>query len=292
MPYTFHSMEAHVRTLVQRNNIKDWQWGGTAADRGTIRDEVFDRYPNGTIERLVMQANNGSQHAKRELLICELTAYCYSCYEKAKNASGAQVIGRERDLKAAGLYEKVAEIVDTPGAGAKGSLFDNAAQGNLLLMNKWATVMNDAWLLGGIHRGADFRLASPQSLANLWNNPGGYLIVTGREILGLTAFGYRLHQDQNSPLRDLRVFRQGNRRGALATLLDYDDLIARRGSLATTLQMADPDTIVPAIDDWNRGSDFGQVMAQIFHINQAKNRPAAHQQNLNAVLGTLPNRVN
>lgn len=231
MPYSFQLMETHVRTLVRRHNLTNWHYDGGAPN--TIRDEVFARYPNGRIERLVTLAGQGSQNAKTELLACEIAAYCFQCYEKANNAAGDQVIGRVNHLTAAGLYEKVSNIIDDPATGLDGSLFDNVSRGNLLQMNKWATFMNDAWLLGGMHRGANFRLASPRTLDNLWNQGGGYLVVTAREIIGLSAFGYRLEQ-----VGPYQVFKQQTRAANYVNLIDYDDLIARKGHLDKALLLA------------------------------------------------------
>jgi hypothetical protein len=60
-------------------------------------------------------------------------------------------------------------------------------------MDKWALVINDSWVLDGIHRRATFRLASPRHIENLWNKDG-YFVVTAREMLGLVHFGYEWGQ--------------------------------------------------------------------------------------------------
>lgn len=68
----------------------------------------------------------------------------------------------------------------THGAGGSGSV---------LYDSKWTIQMNDAWLLGGIHARLDVYMASPRTAANLLDPEFG-CTVTGREVLGLTTFGY------------------------------------------------------------------------------------------------------
>ncbi len=233
-PYTFQAMEADIRTIVRQNNITGWHWAGVTTAihdmPNTIQDEVFARYPNGRIERLVdLVLRQNSQNAQRELFACELAVYCFQCYESARTATGDQVIGRESDLKRAGLYRKVANIYRNANAGRPGTLFGPNAQGNLLLMNKWATIMNDAWLLGGVHRGANFRLASQRVLENLWNFNGGYLVVTARELIGLKEYGYDLvsqHPHQYYKPRGRTATAVARQAG----LRDYDQLIQNEGS--------------------------------------------------------------
>jgi hypothetical protein len=66
------------------------------------------------------------------------------------------------------------------GAGGNGSVLDDT---------KWTIPMNDAWLLGGIHARHDIYMASPRTENNLVDPQYG-CTVTGREVLGLTTFGY------------------------------------------------------------------------------------------------------
>lgn len=51
---------------------------------------------------------------------------------------------------------------------------------------------NDAWLLGGAHRGAEFNLASPRWRINLWDDHRAGLTATGRETVFLDAHGYEV----------------------------------------------------------------------------------------------------
>lgn len=139
-----------------------------------------------------------------------IAEYCWVAYSKSLASVGDMVIGRQADLSRQGLYDKVAELVRTEvgpltneqmqardakfGKVAPNlTLLDEGTHGNLLNQDKWAAPVNDAWLLGGIHRKAKFRLASPRVMENLWNQ-SGFLIVTAREILGLLHFGYELQQ--------------------------------------------------------------------------------------------------
>jgi len=56
----------------------------------------------------------------------------------------------------------------------------------------WELSLNDSWLMGGIHARHDFYLASPRTKDNILDSTYG-ATVTGRELLGLTTFGYTLH---------------------------------------------------------------------------------------------------
>lgn len=119
----------------------------------------------------------------------DLLEYCWLVYSKAFNARGAQLIGRQDDLWVPKQLSKVG-ITDKDTQ----FLWDNFTQGNIQKMDKWSPAVNDCWILGGVHRRADFELVSIRKLENLWNFGGNYPIVTAREILGLLRFGYKLEQ--------------------------------------------------------------------------------------------------
>ncbi|MEM1180011.1 MAG: hypothetical protein AAGM22_16845 [Acidobacteriota bacterium] len=82
---------------------------------------------------------------------------------------------------------------------------DGLVQGNFHIMdevftggavmnsNRWTILVNDAWVLGGIHAHTPFYLASPRTLANLYQDDANRLTVTGRELVGLRAFGYQVN---------------------------------------------------------------------------------------------------
>ncbi|MFC1572331.1 hypothetical protein ACFL6M_01910 [Candidatus Eisenbacteria bacterium] len=65
------------------------------------------------------------------------------------------------------------------------------------VLDKWAPVVNDCWVLGGVHCRADFDLVSVRTLKNLWNFNQGFHVVTAREILGLINLGYSVKQKPN-----------------------------------------------------------------------------------------------
>jgi hypothetical protein len=75
-------------------------------------------------------------------------------------------------------------------------------QGEILDSDNWTVLVNDAWLLGGIHYIAQFFLASPRSSENIyrtvrpdWFRPDrqfrpGFTVFS-RELIGLVSCGYR-----------------------------------------------------------------------------------------------------
>ena len=231
-PYSFRAMEAHVRTLVGRHALANFHWAGAGNAPNGMRDVLFAYYPNREIEQLITQAGRGSLNARRQLVACELSVYCHVRYEAALAAKGDQAIGREADIGRAGLYEQLGNMVTDHLGMPTTNLFDIGAQGNVLKMDKWATHMNDAWILGGMHRGANFRLVSRRIAENLWNAGGGYLIVTAREMLGLNAFGYQMQQ-----IGPQQVFVQQTRASRFENLVSYDDMIRRAGRIDDAMML-------------------------------------------------------
>ena len=72
--------------------------------------------------------------------------------------------------------------------------------GSILISNEWSIAMNDSWVIGGIHGHQPFHLASETIDANIINlqyqpgqAPERIFTVTGRELLGITTFGYSIH---------------------------------------------------------------------------------------------------
>ena len=198
-----------LRTL----GISAWDWPGSTP--GEVNKELARQSPK-------IRGN----------FLEELTEYCWRAYSKAMRGSGDLVIGRVQHLGAAGLYAKVAEIAEA------GTMFDLKAMGNLLKADKWARVVNDSWILGGVHRGATFRLASPLVLENLWNPLGGFLVVTAREILGLLHFGYQL--DRVGPYQLLTP--RSHAKAAAADLLKYDRLIRNQGDIKHAIDLISKDS--------------------------------------------------
>jgi hypothetical protein len=129
------------------------------------------------------------KYGRRQNFLNDLLEYCWLAYSKSRNAPGAMLIGRTGDLW-------VAQHLQRSGISVKDrqTLWDPHTTGNILVLDKWAPVINDCWVLGGMHRCADFELVSVRSLQNLWDYDKGFHIVTAREILGLLNFGYSVKQ--------------------------------------------------------------------------------------------------
>jgi hypothetical protein len=207
MPYT----EPTIRQDLQKLNIDKWDWAGVTTKMPI--DPKTGKPP-------VLTAQDVTQ---------EMGTYCWCAYDKAFRTSGDQVIGRESHLNAAGLYDKVSDIVGDQ------TLATGGTKGNLLKMDKWARVVNDSWLLGGVHRGANFRLVSPRVMENLWNFKMGAPIVTAREMIGLLYFGYQIQQV--GPYQVLSLV--DRTRNASANLVDYDRLMQNEGTIRNVLKLVD-----------------------------------------------------
>lgn len=86
---------------------------------------------------------------------------------------------------------------DTPGIDqyAKDNFFimnEIDTGGSILNSTNWTLLVNDAWVLGGVHKRIDFYLASPRVRNNLYDTKAKRMTVTARELAGLKTFGYRL----------------------------------------------------------------------------------------------------
>ncbi|MFH9263927.1 hypothetical protein ACH4KN_06625 [Streptomyces sp. NPDC017546] len=62
--------------------------------------------------------------------------------------------------------------------------------GTILNTDRWSILVNDAWLLGGVHAGVNFYLASQRRQGNI--HDGQRLKVYGRELGNLKSFGYAI----------------------------------------------------------------------------------------------------
>lgn len=113
--------------------------------------------------------------------------YCWLAYSKAREASGSQLVGRTDDLW-------ITKYLDQANLGGTKTLWDPDTNGKIQVLDKWAPTVNDCWVLGGIHRRAEFELVSVRTLQNLWDFKGvdgrQLHVVTAREILGALHFGY------------------------------------------------------------------------------------------------------
>ena len=156
---------------------------------------------------------------------------------------------------------------------AKLTFLDKGTTGNVLNQDKWAAPVNDAWLLGGIHRKANFRLASPKIIENLWNT-NGYLVVTAREIIGLITFGYILHQvgpykvflyDTSQSLRGLVNRRKANE----ATLIKYSEHMKKHSSIKDAEGLVDPED-----SNTQANRTFQEAKNKLKHVKEIPLRPS------------------
>ena len=146
----------------------------------------------------------------------DLLEYCWLVYSKALNAAGPQLIGRTGDLWIAQQLQRVGISLED-----QQTLWDPHTKGNIQVLDKWSPVVNDCWVLGGVHRRADFDLVSVRTLKNLWDFDNGFHVVTAREILGLLHFGYTVKQ-QGAQVK-LVCTDQGKAQGA--TIQAYDTMM-------------------------------------------------------------------
>ena len=178
--------------------------------------------------------------------------YCWLAYSKARQASGPQLVGRKGDLWVTEHLSKADIKLES-----NQTLWDPNTKGNIQVLDKWAPTVNDCWVLGGIHRRADFELVSVRTLQNLWDFKGfdgkPLHIVTAREILGVLNFGYTFASRSDT---SLLVCRDTGKADA-ATVEAYDQLIHRElakgpDSVRSVLQL-DP-KLQKQIHDFDRST--------------------------------------
>ena len=125
--------------------------------------------------------------------------FCFRLYQNAANNTlGALVVGRIVKKDGAGKPINLTQI----GRGLDDIERENfatthtasAGVGSVLKVDDrdWQASLNDSWLMGGIHALLDFYVASPRTRNNIIDPTFG-ATVTGRELLGLTTFGYSIH---------------------------------------------------------------------------------------------------
>ena len=156
---------------------------------------------------------NEFKYGRGQNFVNDLLEYCWLVYSKALNSVGLQLIGRTGDLWVSQQLSRIG-ISDKE----KQTLWDPHTKGNIQVMDKWSPTVNDCWVLGGVHRRADFELVSSRSLQNLWDYDKDLPIVTAREILGLLHFGYKLEQQSGR----VRLIPQNPSAAQGATLEAYD----------------------------------------------------------------------
>ncbi|MEL6397376.1 MAG: hypothetical protein AAFQ71_15480 [Planctomycetota bacterium] len=213
------------RDLQQINALGNgFLWGGGPAIAGMTRPDVAAKNP-----RIGQEGPDGPS---------EIIEYCWTVYQAAHTAAGDQVIGRVNDIHdKLDFYRRLCNLRrPVGGVPDRTTNHDAGTRGNLLHMDKWTLCMNDSWILGGVHRRANFRLVSNLTLANLWN-AAGYFVVTAREIRGLLNFGYQLKQA--GPYKMLMCTNRV--RAMTADLIKYHRIMSGGAqTLANAMAMADP----------------------------------------------------
>jgi hypothetical protein len=85
--------------------------------------------------------------------------------------------------------------------------------------DEWTYLVNDAWVLGGVHSHKPFYIASERTPDNIYSVNNSRLTVTARELTGLKVFGYNIHHRQdlgevavcaNTDLADMASFETYN----------------------------------------------------------------------------------
>lgn len=179
----------------------------------------------------------------------DLLEYCWLAYSKALNATGPQVIGRTGDLWVAQHLARAGiSLVDQQ------TLWDPHTKGNLQVLDKWAPVVNDCWVLGGVHRCADFKLVSVPTLQNLWDFNQGFHVVTAREILGLLHFGYALRQQRDG----VKLVCTQPSTAQAATLQAYDRFMAGKQAIGAD-SIRSVLVMDPALKDQIQGFDRARL---------------------------------
>lgn len=156
------------------------------------------------------------KYGRVQNLLNDMLEYCWLAYSKAVNATGPQLIGRTGDLWVAQHLRRAGISLED-----QQTLWDPHTKGNIQMLDKWAPVVNDCWVLGGVHRYADFELVSVPKLQNLWDFNQGFHVVTAREMLGLLEFGYSVKQQSNG----VKLVCTDQAKAHLASIQAYDALM-------------------------------------------------------------------
>ncbi|MFJ7150858.1 hypothetical protein ACIQVT_22070 [Streptomyces sp. NPDC100445] len=80
--------------------------------------------------------------------------------------------------------------------------------GAILDTGNWSVLVNDSWLLAGMHQERAFYLASDRRRANLWDDRNNRIRVFTRELIGLNAFGYQFVQHNYPALGEVMTCRR------------------------------------------------------------------------------------
>ncbi len=162
------------------------------------------------------------KYGRARNLLSDMLEYCWLAYTKALDAVGPQLIGRTGDLWVAQHLQRTwIRLQDQQ------TLWDSHTRGNIQVLDKWAPVINDCWVLGGVHRCADFNLVSVRTLKNLWDFGQGFHVVTAREILGLLHFGYVVKQQPDG----VKLICTDIGKAQCATIQGYDNLMVGKQAI-------------------------------------------------------------
>jgi hypothetical protein len=211
MTYSMVTMRSALEAIGFTHDARTFVWEASGGVHTALR-EAF-RVEAGPGRFAYARGNN---------LLNDLLEYCWLVYSKALNARGPQQIGRTHDLWVPYQLERSGLSKDDHS-----TLWDPHARGNIQKMDKWAPVVNDCWVLGGVHRRADYELVSVRSPQNLWDMSQGFHVVTARELFGLLHFGYEFDLDA-SPVR--LVCRESSRAQS-ATIEEYTALMKEKQEL-------------------------------------------------------------
>ena len=117
----------------------------------------------------------------------KMNAY-YEWYKLAK-AQNKIVLGREKDLN---------QVIHVYGRASTGGAM-------LIGVKNWDIIVNDSWILGGIHGLVPFYLKTILDFDSVYNesqqrnpDPTRILYVTSREVAGLNLFGYQMTDPAHS----------------------------------------------------------------------------------------------
>jgi len=171
------------------------------------------------------------QHLPMKNFLNDLVEYCWLVYSKALAASGPQLIGRTTDLW---VPQQLTKAGIDPQSQEK--LWAEHARGNIQVLDKWSPTVNDCWVLGGVHRRADFDVVSILALKNLWDFGTGFHVVTAREILGLLHFGYSLERQGAK----VRLVCSDSAVAKAATIEAYEELMKRAKGKESIREFIDP----------------------------------------------------
>ena len=194
------------------------------ADKTAVNPKLQQQFPYGRAKADYSEKADKSDKNNINKILNDLTEYCWIAYSKSFERSGPHIIGRTDDLWVPEYLER-AGITDKKTQ----TLWDASVTGNIQLLDKWAPVVNDSWVLGGVHRRAQFELVSVRSLKNLWDFENKYHVVTAREILGLLHFGYAMTQGPASLWFTCIDVAKAN----AATLEEYSAFMKQQEALAS-----------------------------------------------------------